>query len=180
MRLDVVDVTFRRYVDQGTGEYYESIDRMANAAMAYLARARRDFVIFVETDTWQSMVSRIIGRVRDRGTLTILQIHSHGSPGRMFSGRLTARSVRENEAIFRQLTPYFAPEGQIYLKGCHTGEDPSLSEALAAAIRRPVTAGVQLQRTGSSTDVFYGMTDTAYPNRIHELNRDDIPRRRSE
>ena len=169
MRLDVVDT------DISPSGLMEG---MAAIATGHLATSGHPYIMFLETDTWASLVSRIISRVGRRGGLDILQIHSHGEPGTMFSGRLTAQSAQLAAGTFAQLAPYFSASGQVFLKGCTTGQAPGLLQPLARAFGVPVTAGVEIQFAGGSThDVFIGRTVTATPDGMMHLDRAGIPRR---
>ncbi|MFQ1701097.1 DUF4347 domain-containing protein [Loktanella agnita] len=170
MRIDVVDT------DVGDAGLLEP---MASFALTHLARERRAVVMYLATDTWQSMIGHIIRTAGRRGVIDVLQIHSHGTPGTMFSGRLNAQTAQTLIGVFRQLTPYFAPDGQVFLKGCETGQAPALLRPLAQGFGVPVTAGFQVQFVGgASHDVFIGGTATALPgdSSIY-LNRAGIPRR---
>ena len=168
MRLDVVDT----YVAPDG-----LMEGMAGIATGHLARSGDPYIMFLETDTWQSLVGRIIARVRQPRTLDLLQIHSHGTPGTMFSGRLNEHSAQEAMGIFRQVAPYFAPAGQVFLKGCETGQAPALLRPLARAFGVPVTAGIEIQFAGGPThDVYVGRTVTATPDGMMHLDRPGIPR----
>ncbi len=167
MRIDIVDVV----ADEN------GVEPMASFAMTDLAQRGRTYVMNLETDTWQSLIGRVQNRSNGPGSIDILQVHSHGTPGTMFAGRLNENNATALEGVFSALAPYFAPGGQVYLKGCTTGQRPGLLQPLARAFNVPVTAGVQVQWVaGGLTDVYIGRTVTATPDGMMHIDRDGIPR----
>lgn len=152
-------------------------EAMAWIALGHMAAVRRVAVIYLETDTWASLMQRVMHASHRHGSITILQIHSHGEPGEMFSGRLTAATARAHFGVFARLRPYFAADGQVFLKGCTVGRHPDLLRVLSRAWRVPVTAGMLDQMAGGADhDRYVGPTVTADGGMFH-LNRPTIPRR---
>lgn len=168
MRIDVVDVE----VDE------RGMEPMAHYATDYLARQGRVYVMNLVTDSWQSLIGRIMNASHGRGSIDILQIHSHGTPGTMFSGRLNEGNAHLLAPVFGALAPFFAPGGDVFLKGCTTGQSPRLLVPLADAFGVRVTAGVQEQFAGGPiTDVYVGRTVSALPgSQVMHLDMPDIPR----
>lgn len=153
------------------------VEAMVSIAHAHLARLGRAVVLHMPTDNFFNLMSAIMRASRGEGSITVLQVHSHGVPGEMFGGRLTAATARSQQASFARLAPYFEPGGQAFLKGCTVGQHPELLMVLARAWQVPVTAGMMDQLAGGAThDVYVGPTVTADPNGMFYLNRDTVPR----
>ncbi|MEO1459315.1 MAG: DUF4347 domain-containing protein [Pseudomonadota bacterium] len=137
-------------------------------------------VLVVDTDDLASMVARICNACRAQGAkMRLLRIHSHGQPGTLLQGRLTAQRVRAEAACLRLLQGCFETRAHLYLMSCYVAGDGGndLLIALARATQTWVTAGTEQQIVGAgATFYFVGPTLTAEPSgRVHP-NLAGIPR----
>ena len=125
----------------------------------------------------QQLISDLVGKY-GRGSVALLRLHGHGSPGHMvvtagttgYGSSMFAGVHFSNPravAYYQRLGSIMKPYGSIELHGCRVAQRETgyqLLVGLANATGVPVSAGLRYQTGGADAARFEGPVRTCFPN----------------